>query len=167
MRPGGRVHDLDARARALVDRGERDAAPSAGPPGSVSIMRVIAAALAAVVGGLILLGHVAQAAAQTEAEVARLLRVEWEAPADAFGPPRLAGVIYNESPYRIGSVRLRVQTLDASGQVLRESLAWVYVTVPARGRAPFSLRRPRDAERFRLGVESFVLIAREEIHETP
>jgi hypothetical protein len=106
-------------------------------------------------------------AAQPYADVAKLLRVESESGVDALGPPRLTGHIYNDSAYRIGSVRLRIETVDASNQVVKESLAWVYVTVPARGRAYFSVRRPSSGELFRLTVESFVLIAREAVDETP
>jgi hypothetical protein len=131
------------------------------------IGRLPAAALLAVVGGLLLLGQATLAAAQSQAEVARLLRIEWEAAPDTFGPPRLGGYIYNASAYRIGSVRLRVETLDAAGRVLDEALAWVHVTVPARGHAQFSLRRPRGGATIRLGIESFVLIALEETPETP
>lgn len=110
--------------------------------------------------GLLVLGFVDPAISQGQAGVARLLRVEWEQVTEACCPPRLVGQIYNGSSYRIGSVRLRVETLDGSNQVLRESLAWIYVTVPARGSAQFSLRRP-SGDAFRLSVESFVLIARE------
>jgi hypothetical protein len=69
--------------------------------------------------------------------------------------------------YRISSVRLRVQTVNASNDVVNESLAWVYVSVPARGREYFSIRRPPGGETFRLAVESFVLISREAVSETP
>jgi hypothetical protein len=64
-------------------------------------------------------------------------------------------------------VRLRVETLDSSDRVVGETLAWVYVSVPARSRAYFSVRRPSGSEVFRLTVESFVLISRESIEETP
>jgi hypothetical protein len=116
---------------------------------------------------LIVLGIVDVATSQTQGEVARLLRVDWSPVTEACCPPRLEGYIYNGSTYRIGSVRLRVEILDGSNQVARESLAWVYVSVPARSRAYFSLRRPPNGEAFRLTVESFVLIAREGIDETP
>ena|SRR5688572_16397063 len=129
-------------------------------------MQLICAALCltlATVTGLVLPDPVA---AQSPADVAKQLRVEWEPVADVLGPPRLTGHIHNDSVYRIGSVRLRVETVDASNQVVNESLAWIYVGVPARGRAYFSVRRPAG-ETFRLTVESFVLIARETFHETP
>jgi hypothetical protein len=126
---------------------------------------VIRVAVGLTVLGLVVLGYVDLAAAQGQAAVAKLLRVEWEQVNEACCPPRLVGQIHNASTYRVGSVRLRVETLDGSNQVVRETLAWIYVSVPARGNAQFSLRRP-SGEAFRLSVESFVLIARE-TDETP
>jgi hypothetical protein len=124
-------------------------------------------AVAGAVGWLIILALAGPAAAQAQADVAKQLRVEWEAVNEACCPPRLVGHVYNASTYRIGSVRLRVETLDASNQVVNESLAWIYVNVPARDRAAFSIRRPSKGESYRLAVESFVLIAREPMTETP
>jgi len=129
-------------------------------------MRLIGVLLSLVVGGLILFGVIEGASAQST-EVAQQLRVEWEAGTDKWGPPRLVGYVYNDSTYKIGSVRLRLETLDSSNAVVGEALAWIYVSVPARGRAYFSVRRPSGGEAFRLTVESFVLIARESISETP
>lgn len=124
-------------------------------------------ALVLVVGGLIVLSLAGAAAAQLQAEVARLLRVEWAPLSEEWTRPRLVGHVYNDSIYRIGSIRLRLQSLDASDQVIRESLAWIYVDVPARGRAYFSVNRPAGAQSFRVSVESFLLIARERVEETP
>ncbi len=128
-------------------------------------MRVIRVSVCLTVLALVVLGSVDPAASQSQAAVAQMLRLEWEQVNEACCPPRLVGQIYNGSAYRISSVRLRVEALDGSNQVLRESLAWIYVTVPARGNAQFSLRRP-SGEAFRLSIESFVLIARE-TDETP
>jgi hypothetical protein len=110
--------------------------------------------------GLIVLGSVDAATSQGQSAVASMLRIEWEQVNEACCPPRLVGQIHNGSTYRISSVRLRVETLDGSNNVVRDSLAWIYVTVPARSSAQFSLRRP-TGENFRLSIESFVLIARE------
>jgi hypothetical protein len=129
--------------------------------------RLIRVLLGLSLGGAIVFGAIDLATAQSQAEIAKLLRVEWEPGTDKWGPPRLVGHIYNNSTYRIGSVRLRVETLDASDRVIGETLAWVYVSVPARNRAYFSVRRPSGGAAFRLAVESFVLIARESIEETP
>jgi hypothetical protein len=120
-----------------------------------------------VLAGLIVAALAGSAAAQTQAEVARQLRVEWSPLSEEWTRPRVVGHVYNESTYRIGSVRLRLESLDASNQVIRETLAWIYVDVPARGRAYFSVARPSGAESFRVSVESFVLIARERREETP
>jgi hypothetical protein len=117
-------------------------------------------------GAVLVLTLAGGVAAQPQVEVAKLLRVEWDTQAEAWTRPRLAGHVYNDSSYRIGSVRLRVEVLDAAQQKVREELAWIYVDVPARGRAYFSVRRP-GGEAFRVTVESFVLIARETINETP
>jgi hypothetical protein len=128
-------------------------------------MRVIRVSVCLTVLALVVLGSVDPAASQSQAAVAQMLRLEWQQVNEACCPPRLVGQIYNGSTYRISSVRLRVEALDGSNQVLRESLAWIYVSVPARGNAQFSLRRP-SGEAFRLSIESFVLIARE-TDETP
>jgi len=128
---------------------------------------MIRRALVVVVGGLIVLSLAGAAAAQVQAEVARLLRVEWSPLSEEWTRPRLVGHVYNDSTYRIGSVRLRLQSLDAADRVLREDLAWIYVDVPARGRAYFSVNRPAGAQSFRVTVESFFLISRERISETP
>lgn len=128
--------------------------------------RLIGGSLGLAIGGLIVMSGLDLAAAQSQVEVAKLLRVEWEAGSDKWGPPRLVGHIYNDSTYRIGSIRLRVEVLDGSNQVVRETLAWVYVNVPARGREYFSVRRP-PGDAFRLTIESFVLIAREAPEQTP
>ena len=123
--------------------------------------------LALLVGGLIVLAFAGAATAQVQAEVARLLRVEWAPLSEEWTRPRLVGHVYNDSTYRIGSVRLRLQSLDASDQVIREDLAWIYVDVPARDRAYFSVNRPAGAQSFRVTVESFLLISRERNGETP
>jgi hypothetical protein len=116
--------------------------------------------------GLFVLALATGAAAQLQNEVARQLRVEWDTPEEAWTRPRIVGHVYNDSEYRIGSVRLRIEILDASKQVVRHELAWIYVNVPARSRAHFAVRRPAG-DAFRVAVESFFLIAREAPNETP
>jgi hypothetical protein len=120
-----------------------------------------------IVGLLGVVGLVGGAAAQSPGDVAKLLRVEWEPSHESWGRPRLVGYVYNDSRYRIGSLRLRLESLDAGKRVARETLAWTYVDVPAGGRSYFSVPRPAGAEDFRVTVESFVLIAVERREETP
>ena len=123
--------------------------------------------LASVVIVLGVMGSAIGVAAQNQGEVGKMLRVEWEPGSEAFGRPKIVGYVYNDSRYRIGSVRLRVESLDGDKRVLRETLAWTYVDVPAAGRAYFSVARPQGATDFRLSVESFVLISIERRSETP
>ena len=92
------------------------------------------------------------------------LRIEWDR---AQIRPGIEGYVYNDSPYRIGLVRLRVITREESGQAPGELLAWVYGNVPARGRCYFSVRVPKAREIVAITVESFKLIAREETPESP
>lgn len=105
--------------------------------------------------------------AQTTAEVSQLLRLEWQPTTETWRRPSLTGFLYNDSTYRIGSVRLRVEALDGANQVLSETLAWTYVNVSARSRGPFTVARPKVGETFRITVESFVLIAREPPTQSP
>ena len=109
-------------------------------------MRGIRITLSLAVSGLLLLSVAPSTGAQNQLEVAKQLRVDWEPGSDKWGPPRRVCYGYNDSTFRIGSVRLRVETLDASDRVVGDALAWIYVTVPARDRAYFSVRRPSGGE---------------------
>jgi hypothetical protein len=95
--------------------------------------------------------------------VAKQLRVEWEKLTDR---PGIEGYVYNDSPYRIGLVRLTVVTRDAPSQAPTSSLAWVYGNVPARGRWPFRVRIPASREVLEVSIESFAVNARE-VQESP
>ena len=123
--------------------------------------------LASAVMVLGVMGSAAGVAAQNQGEVGKMLRVEWEPGSEAFGRPKIVGYVYNDSRYRIGSVRLRVESLDGEKRVVRETLAWTYFDVPAAGRAYFFVARPQGGTDFRLSVESFVLISIERRGETP
>ena len=120
------------------------------------------AAAAAVLAMLFVVGA---ASAQTlDPRVADLLRVEWERVADR---PGIEGYVYNDSPYRIGLVRLAILAREAPGQEPTSTLAWVYGNVPARGRWPFRVRVPASREILKISIESCTLIAREPIPESP
>ena len=84
-------------------------------------MKGIRITLGLAVSGLLLLGVAAGAGAQNQLEVTRQLRVEWEPGSDKWGPPRLVGYVYNDSTFRIGSVRLRVETLESFVLIAREA----------------------------------------------
>ena len=65
------------------------------------------------------------------------------------------GYVYNDSPWRITNVRLRVESVDPSGTVTNESSGWVVGDVKAGGRAYFYVPVPSHAASYRATVQSF------------
>jgi hypothetical protein len=105
--------------------------------------------------------------AQTTADVAPFIRVEWQVMQETYRRPVIAGFVYNGSTYRIGSVRLLVEGLDGSNQVVSKTMAFTYIDVPARDQRAFEVPRPREGETFRVTIASFFLIAREPAVQSP
>jgi hypothetical protein len=122
--------------------------------------------LAATALAMLVSGPAVTAQTLTE-EVARALRVEWRRVDEPWRRKTIEGYVYNDSAYRVGSVRLRVVTLDSAEQPIGETFAWVYGNIASGGRWPFSLPLPRAGDTFRVSVESFVLVAREGPREAP
>jgi hypothetical protein len=105
-----------------------------------------------------------QTAAQSpEAVVAESLRIDWKKMEERSG---VEGFVYNDSPYRIGLVQIRVMGRDP-GQEPAPTLAWVYGNVPARGRTYFRARVPQGREIVDVVIDSFRLIARDPPPESP
>ncbi|HXH84029.1 MAG TPA: FxLYD domain-containing protein [Candidatus Tectomicrobia bacterium] len=96
---------------------------------------------------------------QPERPTPESFTIEWRATTEPWRRPALEGYVYNHSRYRVGNVRLRVETLDGEDRVVGERFAWVYGNIPAGSRWYFSVPLPRDGQRFRLSVASFHLIA--------
>lgn len=88
-------------------------------------------------------------------------RVEWERRDARFWRPAVEGYVYNESDYRVGNVRLRVEVVDASGHRLGGKTVWVPGAIDARGRGYFMLPPPEVGQAYRIAVESFDLLARQ------
>jgi hypothetical protein len=65
------------------------------------------------------------------------------------------GFIYNESPWRITNVRLRVVSVDSNGTVTNESSGWVVGDVRAGGRSYFYVPVSAHAASYRARVQSF------------
>ena len=119
-------------------------------------------------GALAVLGLIDSATAQAlHTQVANSLRVEWQRTTSLGGRPAIEGYVYNDSQFRIGGVRLRVEILDGSNQVVGETFGWVYGNIASRGRWPFSMPPPPADKSFRVAVESFHLVAREALGESP
>jgi hypothetical protein len=87
-------------------------------------------------------------------------RIEW-ARLPPTMRPGVEGYVYNDSRWRVTNVRLRVQVLDGSGRVVRESVAAVWGNVVPHGRAFFKLPPLADHESYELAVTSFDLISQE------
>lgn len=86
-------------------------------------------------------------------------RVQWERRAETWRRPAIEGYVHNDSDYRLGNVRLRVELLDAASQVVGETHVWVYGVINARDRAYFSFPIPPKGETYRMTVESFDTLA--------
>ena len=71
------------------------------------------------------------ARAQSTSAPNQALRVEWEREPVPRGGWAVEGYVFNDSRYRVGGVRLRVEVLDAGGAVVGEGFGWVYGNVPA------------------------------------
>lgn len=88
-------------------------------------------------------------------------RVEWERRTGAFWRPAVEGYVYNDSDFRVGNVRLRVEVVDASGQRLGGKSVWVPGVIDARERGYFVLSPPESGQAYQITVESFDLLARQ------
>jgi len=123
----------------------------AGPAGRRAVMRA-----ATVFGMLMLLGGDLAVAQISGRPAGADLRVEWSAGADRRGRPVVSGYVYNE---RGGSyataVRLRVDALDAGGQVIGSTTGYVLGDVPPSSRSYFEVGSPAPATDYRVTIESF------------
>lgn len=87
--------------------------------------------------------------------------VEWKRRTDPYLRSGIEGWVYNPSGYRVSSVLLRVQVVEAD-RVVSEKRAWVYGHIPPGGRGFFVIPlSPEDRGNYRIIVDSFDLISRE------
>jgi len=121
---------------------------------------LVAVAVAGVCGLALANGAAAQSA---EAEAAKALRVEWKPSTQRRG---IEGFVYNDSQYRIGLMRLKLEVSDGASTPT-ETHAWVYGNIPAQGRTPFWARLTQPGEVVTVTIDSFRLIAREVVPESP
>jgi hypothetical protein len=117
----------------------------------VSLMSLLAAPLAAE----------AQQAAENP------FRFELEEAQSPFRGRAVEGYVYNNLPWRITNVRLRVENVDPTGVVTGESYGWVVGDVKAGGRGYFFVLVSSRAATYRATVESFNKVALEAPTEAP
>ena len=67
----------------------------------------------------------------------------------------IVGWLYNDLHNQVSNVWLRVEVLDAEGQVIATGEGRLYGYVPARGRAYFSVVVPRYGTAYRISVVQF------------
>ena len=104
----------------------------------------------------------ATAVASAQRPDAQSFQIEWKKRTDPHLRPGIEGWVSNSSSYRVGSMLLKVETLDGANQVIAERSVWVYGHVPAGGRAFFVVPlKPDDNEIYRISISSYDLIARE------
>jgi hypothetical protein len=95
------------------------------------------------------------------ADIARYFRVEVSPDAVPRGGWAVEGYVYSTHPYRVNGVRVRVEVLDESGQVVHQANGWVPGDVPSGGRAYFYVSVPSRGASYRAQVLSFFLVSRE------
>ena len=94
-------------------------------------------------------------------------RTEWESRLIGGSAPAVQGYVENHSLVRVGDVRLRIDSLDAAGQVVGESFGWVIGDVPANGRAFFVIRVTVPGATYRVSVESYDAMSESVPGDTP
>jgi hypothetical protein len=69
---------------------------------------------------------------------------------------RVTGYIYNQTRYRVTNVRVRVESLDAGGQVVGETLGWALGSIPeSGGRTYFQIPVRTRGASYRVTVVGF------------
>jgi hypothetical protein len=108
--------------------------------------------LATVVGGLV--APVVTTAQTPAADAQTQFRFELEEARGHRGRG-VEGYVYNELPWRITNVRVRVDSLDGNGTVTSSGSGWVIGDVRAGGRAYFYVPVSSAAATYRASVLSF------------
>jgi hypothetical protein len=111
----------------------------------------------AVLAALLIYVGVSAAIAQVQTRSADSdLRVEWTGSEDRRGRPVVSGYVYNQraGSYAV-SVRLLVEALDGSGQVVGSSTGYILGDVPPSNRSYFELKAPAKAASYRVTIASY------------
>ena len=105
------------------------------------------------------------AAQGNTAPAADALRVTWQPRAYSV-VPAIEGYVENATPFRVTSVRLRVEGFDASAEPVGETSTWVFGSIPPRGRGHFVVPPVPRAATHRITVSGFDRVSREEPVDT-
>jgi hypothetical protein len=83
------------------------------------------------------------------------LRLDWDAGKSMRGRPEVSGYVYNDYGRAAFNVRLIVETLDGSGQVVDRAYGYVVGIVPALNRASFDVPLRTEGASYRIAITSF------------
>ena len=83
------------------------------------------------------------------------LRFEYEVGRTRQGKPEIQGYIYNDYARPANNVRMIVESLDESGQVIGCAYGYVFGIVPAFNRTPFNVPLQTAGASYRLTVTLF------------
>ena len=87
------------------------------------------------------------------AQLSQAIRLEWQV-SQAAGGPLIAGYIYNDHGVPGRNIRLVVEGLDASGEVVSRTIGYVDRPLPPLSRTYFQVRVPAFAASYRVTVLS-------------
>ena len=105
-----------------------------------------------VLGALLLL---AAGRARADSGEDQRFHMEWEPRLIGGSAAAVQGYVENRSAMRVGDMRLRVDSVDASGRVIGQSFGWVIGDVPAGGRGFFVIRVDVPGSTYRISVDSY------------
>lgn len=83
------------------------------------------------------------------------IRLDWEVGTTHSGRPVIQGWVYNDYGQAAKDVRLLVETLDASGNVVARDSGFVFGTVGANGRTDFEVPLKKAGPSYRVSVTAF------------
>lgn len=81
----------------------------------------------------------------------RYFRLQWEA-ADQNGSPRIQGSIFNDYGFAARKIRLLIDSLDASGGVTAQTLAYLPLDLTPGTQMYFDAKVPARADSYRVSV---------------
>ena len=90
-----------------------------------------------------------------QAPVEGLFRVEWEARQTPDGRTLISGHVHNGAGYLIANVRLLVEGLDPSGQVVTKTIGYLHRQVPPFQRGYFEVKVPPGGAAYRVSLISY------------
>lgn len=83
-----------------------------------------------------------------------IFRMQWE-PSTWRGRPRVAGFLTNTSPYTLSRIKLLVESLDGSGELVGQRVDGVQGALAPFTGTYFSVAAPPPSTRYRVRVFSF------------